>query len=136
MLAPAHVLLVGNDRKILSIRADVLLNFWSIAATTTLANSDLHRAADLVVLCHTLSEDQRHHWITILRAASPNRLIVSLDFQDLGPRNGIDATIDLHRGPAALVSVIYQLLTERGLPSRLWPATGHTIFAPPPPRSL
>ncbi len=133
MSDPAHILLVGNEGRLLNERAELLSNFWEIAAISGFDEGGLSLdQADLLVLCHTLTEAQRAAWIANTRAAHPTRPIVSLEFvdpADVGRRNGAEATVDHNRGPAALVSTIYELLNERGLGSKHWTAGGHTLLA-------
>jgi hypothetical protein len=54
----------------------------------------------------------------------PHILLVRVNGFDSGPHAGADATVDDLHGPGALVSTIYELLTERGLASRAWPIPG------------
>jgi len=132
MTDPAHILLVGNDGRLLNERAELLSHFWEVAAISSFDEVGLSLdKADLLVLCHTVTEAQRLAWIASSRAAHPTRAIVSLEFvdpADTGRRNGADATIDHNRGPAALVSTIYELLNERGLGSKQWTAGGRTLL--------
>jgi hypothetical protein len=137
----AHILLVGNDGRLLNERAELLSHFWTVAAISTF-DEDLTslQLFDMVVLCHTVNEAQRAAWVAQSRATMPARAIVSLEFADatapesgegvarIGFRTGADAVVDHHRGPAALVSTIYELLTERGLDSKPWTAGGHTLL--------
>ncbi len=132
MSDPAHLLLVGNDGRLLNERAVLLLNFWQVSAISSFDASEpsLHKA-DLLVLCHTLTEPQRQTWIAGSRGSLPVRPIVSLEFADpvdTGRRTGSDATVDHARGPAALVSTIYELLNERGKPSKHWISGGQTLL--------
>lgn len=132
MKAPANIVLVGNDGRLLNERAELLSNFWSVTAISSFDDGDLFlRDADILVLCHTVTEAQRLAWIAHSRATAPIRPIVSLEFVDpvdVGRRSGTDATVDHNRGPAALVSTIYELLNERGLGSRPWIAGGQTLL--------
>jgi hypothetical protein len=132
MTSAAHILLVGNDGRLLNERATLLANFWTITAISSFDDAG-HALEDagLVVLCHTLTEAQRLAWISRARATVPTRPIVSLEFADpadVGRRNGADATVEHRLGPAALVSTIYELLRERGLGSREWTGGGHTLL--------
>jgi len=130
---PAHILLVGNDGRLLNERAGLLSNFWEIAAISSFdAGEPALGNADLLVLCHTVTEAQRLAWIASSRASLATRPIVSIEFvdpADAGRRSGADATVDHNRGPAALVSTIYELLNERGLGSKQWTAGGSTLLA-------
>lgn len=122
MSDPAHILLVGNDGRLLNERAELLSNFWEIAAVSGFDEGGLMLdKAELLVLCHTLTEAQRMAWIASSRAANLTRPIVGLELVepvDTGRRNGADATVDHNREPATLVSTIYELLNERGLGSK------------------
>lgn len=128
----AQVLLVGNDGRLLNERSELLSHFWRIAAISSFDDdgaSLLH--ADLLVLCHTLTEAQRLTWISTSRTRVPTLPIVSLEFvdpADVGRRVGTDAMVDHNRGPATLISTIHELLIERGLTSKPWNAGGQTLL--------
>ncbi len=120
-MMPARVLLMGNELPHLEARAAVLHHFWQIDLTTV-AESDVPIfSADLVVVCHTLPESERQKWVMKVRHQVPTMLIIRMNGFDSGPHAGADATVDVHAGPGALVSTIYELLTERGLASKDWP---------------
>ena len=133
MADAAQILLVGNDGRLLNERAELLSNFWQISAISSFDESEPRLSqAQLVVLCHTVTEPQREAWIASSRATQAARPIVSLEFADpldTGRRSGTDATVDHNRGPAALVSTIYELLNERGLGSKPWSAGGQTLLS-------
>ena len=132
MADAAHILLVGNDGRLLNERAELLSNFWEISAISSFDEGEAWLSeAELVVLCHTVTEVQRSTWIANSRATNAARPIVSLEFADpldIGRRTGTDATVEHKRGPAALVSTIYELLNERGLASKPWSAGGQTLL--------
>jgi hypothetical protein len=123
MNTAARVLLVGHQRSHLEARASVLHHFWDIQTAEPEESLVSVFAADLVVVCHTLPEAERQHWVSKLRHQVPSMLIVRMNGFDSGPHAGADATVNVHNGPGALVSTIYELLIERGLPSRDWPET-------------
>ncbi len=126
----AHILLVGNDGRLLNERAELLKNFWAVSAISTFDRAaDQLSSADLLVLCHTVTEEQRLEWIAASRGASPSRPVVSLEFAEVSRRNGVDAVVDHGHGPAELVATIYELLVERGLPSKHWVGGGQTLLA-------
>jgi hypothetical protein len=132
MSGAAHILLVGNDGRLLNERAALLSNFWEIAAISSFdeGENSLGRA-DLLVLCHTVTDAQRINWITSSRTSASTRPIVSLELDNtagVGRRSGTDATVDHNRGPAALVSTLYELLNERGLGSKPWTPGGQTLL--------
>lgn len=121
MTTSARVLLIGNEKSHLETRESVLKHFWSVASAALDQAEIPVLTTDLVVLCHTLSELDRQEWVNRIRHEVPNILIVKMNGYDSGPHAGADATVDIQNGPGALVSTIYELLTERGLPSRAWP---------------
>ena len=121
MLPPAQVSLIGNSQLYLDVRANVLQHFW-LVETIALDMGEVPRfETDLVVVCSSVPEGERQVWVDRARSHAPTMLIVRLDGFDSGPMAGADATVDDSRGPGALVSTIYELLTERGLGSRGWP---------------
>jgi hypothetical protein len=125
MSTPARVLLIGNEVEHLMARAAVLHHFW-VVDVAALEESDVPVfSADLVVVCHTLPEGERQQWVMRVRQQVPTMLIVRMNGFDSGPHAGADATVNVHNGPGALVSTIYELLTERGLDSREWPVTAY-----------
>ena len=129
MTTSARVLLIGNERRHLETRADVLRHFWDIDLATPHESDVLVFSADVVVVCHTLPVMERQQWVQRVRHQVPTMLIVRMNGFDSGPHAGADATVNVQNGPGALVSTIYELLTERGLPSREWadtaPYTAH-----------
>lgn len=132
----AHILLVGNDGRLLQERTELLAHFWSIAAMSTFDEGPVHlRLADLLVLCHSVAPEQQAAWIASSRADRPGRPIVSIAFASAsgpgeapGHGRSTDAVVGHDRGPAALVSAIYELLTERGLLSKPWASGRQTLL--------
>lgn len=128
----AQILLAGNDGRLLNERADVLSHFWEIEAISSFDEATpALDAANLLVLCHTVTEAQRVQWIRRSRAEMATRAIVSIEFVDPANtvrRSGADAMVDHNRGPAELVCAIYELLNERGLESKHWTAGGQTLL--------
>ncbi len=128
MTTPATVLLIGDDRAHLESRAAVLHHFWAIDLAP-LRESDVSVfSAHLTVVCHTIPETERQQWVMRIRHQVPTMLIVRMNGFDSGPRDGADATVNVHAGPGALVSTIYELLTERGLGSKDWPPIPHAML--------
>jgi hypothetical protein len=127
----AHILLVGSDGRLLNERAALLEHFWTVSAISTFDEAVAGlRTAELLVLCHSVTEEQRAVWIEASRAAAPQRPVISLETGETARRAGVDAVVDHGRGPAALVSTIYELMTERGLKSRQWAAGAQTLLSP------
>lgn len=102
-------------------KASVLRHFWPVRLLPAEPAHLVHVAAEVAVVCVTLNERDRQECVDRLREKAPGLLIVKMNGYDGGPHAGADATVDEARGPGVLVSTIYQLLTERGLPSRAWP---------------
>lgn len=120
MNEPARVLLIGDDQEHMQTRTNVLRYFWTMATATPEESDQRTPLTDLAVICHTLPEGERQELISRIRQQHPGILLVKVNGYDSGPHAGADATVDAVHGPGALVSTIYELLTERGLPSRGW----------------
>jgi hypothetical protein len=118
---PAQVSIVGNSQAHLNVRAAVLQHFWRVETVALDAGEQPKFSSELVVMCATIPGPERQDWVERARAKAPSILIVRVDAFDSGPMAGADATVDDDHGPGALVSAIYELLTERGLESREWP---------------
>ena len=108
-------------------RAVVLEHFWQIAIAVVDAAQQVEFEADLFVVCDTLEATERQGWVERVRQQWPTTLVVKMNGRPAGPHAGADATVDDDQGPGALVSTIYELLTERGLESRGWPLAGETV---------
>jgi hypothetical protein len=117
----ARVVLIGDEVEHMQAKASVLRHFWPVRLLPPEPARLAQVAAEVAVVCVTLSERDRQECVDRLRERSPALLIVKMNGYDAGPQAGADAIVDEARGPGALVSTIYQLLTERGLPSRAWP---------------
>lgn len=121
---PARVLFIGNDQADLDVRASVMTSFWDIDVALPEPRFSLlkrEEVADLVVICETIPEPERQALVERLRLERPTGLIIKMDGFDCGPYASADATIDADHGPGAVVATIYELLTERGLGSKMWP---------------
>jgi len=121
MVQPAQVLLIGNSRAHLNVRAAVLQHFWGVETVALDFGEKPTFDSELLVVCSTIPRSDRQLWVEQARAAVPTLLIVRMDEYDAGPLCGADAAVEEDDGPGALVSAIYELLTERGLESREWP---------------
>lgn len=121
MTLPAQVTIVGSSPASLEARANVLQQFWRVDAVSLDLGQLLNFPTDLLVVSASILGPQRQAIVEAARARDPRLLIVRMDSFDSGPMSGADATVDEGRGPGALVSAIYELLTERGLGSRGWP---------------
>ncbi len=124
MAALAKVLILGREKLEMAARADVLENFWAVQTMAVHEGDELDLVTDLVVVCDSLPEGERQDLVERVRSEAPQMLVVKMNGYDSGPHASADATVDEAHGPGALVSTIYALLTERGLPSRMWPVAG------------
>lgn len=121
MDAGARVVLIGDEAEHLQAKASVLRHFWPVRLVAPEPERLAQVMAEVAVVCVTLNERERQECVDRLREKAPAMLIVKMNGYDSGPHAGADAIVDEAHGPGALVSTIYQLLTERGLPSRAWP---------------
>lgn len=124
----ARVVLIGDEVEHLQGMAAVLRHFWHVRMSGPEPKRLQGIAAEVAVVCVTLSERERQECVDRLREQSPGLLIVKMNGYDSGPHAGADAIVDEARGPGALVSTIYQLLTEKGLPSRSWPEHADALW--------
>jgi hypothetical protein len=121
MSAPAKVSIIGNTQAYVNVRAAVLQHFWLVETVALDAGEVPLFAAELMVLCASIAAEEQQDWVDRARVKRPHILIVRMDGFNHGPLAGADAMVDDGEGPGALVSTIYELLTERGLESREWP---------------
>ena len=130
MSTPARVLLIGNDPVHLGTRAAALEHFWQIGISTHDPLEILRNGTDLVVVFESLPELERQTLVERIKQEDASILVVKINGFNSGPHAGADAIVDAHEGPGALVSAIYELLTERGLGSRQWPIAGDSARLP------
>ena len=116
----ARVTIIGNGQAHLETRAEVLRYFWVVTTVALDEGATPSMETELVVVCQSLPERERQDWVERVRSEAPGMLLVKMNGYDSGPHACADATVDEAHGPGALVSTIYELLTERGLRSRLW----------------
>ena len=128
MAVPAQVSLIGVSQADLNVQAAVLHHFWAIKTIALDAGEEPSFDSELLVIGASLNRPEQQVWVDRARHAVPQLLIVRIDGFDSGPLAGADATVDHEHGPAALVSTIYELLTERGLESRAWPIEGEVVL--------
>jgi hypothetical protein len=113
-------------------QAVVLTHFWvismAVSSWTEMALARSVAATDVLVFCYGLPEDQRRRWVETIRDNSPEKILLQMDDIDSGPVGGMDAMVALGSGPGALVSTIYGLLIERGMPSKGWKSLETTLL--------
>lgn len=120
--------MIGNTQAYLNARAAVLQHFWLVETVAIDIGEVPKFVGELVVVCASLPAGERQHWVERARAEKPHVLIVRADSFESGPLAGADAIVEDDHGPGALVSAIYELLTERGLESRCWPEVTETSW--------
>ena len=125
---PARVTVIGNSQPHLTIKAEVLVHFWQVETVALDQGQIPSLDTEVVVVCDTLPEVDRQHWVEKIRAEAPHLLVVKMNAHDSGPHAKADAIVDETHGPAALVSTIYGLFHERGLPNRPWPEQAHILL--------
>jgi hypothetical protein len=132
MKMPARVLVIGKDEAPVAGIATVLGHFWDIRTMVRTLGPEIIegflKEEELIVLCDSFTEDERQAWVDHIRTFSATLLVVKINGYDSGPHAGADATVDYDHGPGALVSTIYELLTERGLGSRAWVETADSAW--------
>ena len=122
MSTPAQVALIGNSQAYLDVRAAVLQHFWLVETVALDLGETPLFTAELVVLCASIASTEQQAWVERTRQLTPQVLIVRVDSFDPRPLSGADAIVEDDHGPGALVSTIFELLTERGLETREWPS--------------
>jgi hypothetical protein len=115
------VALIGNSQAYLNVRAAVLQHFWQVRTVALDQGEVPEFGPELVVICASIPGTEQQGWVDRARLEQPAVLIVRVDNFISGPLAGADASVEDDHGPGALVSTIYELLTERGLESREWP---------------
>jgi len=121
MAVPAQVTLIGKSQAYLDARAAVLQHFWLVETVALDEGKVPEFTPELIVICASIEGTEQQEWVNRARREMPQVPIVRMNGFDSGPLMGADATVNDEHGPGALVSTIYELLTERGLESRNWP---------------
>ena len=127
MPVPARVLLIGDDISHLATRAAVLEHFWQIRFGVGDPVQNVQQGADLVIVLESIPDLERQAIVEKIKHHDSSVLVVKINGFDSGPFACADAIVDAQHGPGALISAVYELLTERGLGSRAWPVPGESI---------
>ena len=113
MSTPISILICGRDAALLKTRG-LVLESAGYDVTVTLRSLEFEpdlSAIKLMIVCHTLSENERRQAISILASRSPQAKIVCL-----APTKGaIDAsvtTVDSFRGPRMLLDTVKSLVAQ------------------------
>lgn len=110
-----RILLVGDDQALLLTRASLVKARWGAEITLTKDALDVLRvkAFDVVVLCHSLEEDERVFLVDQMKQNFPGTLILALERSQ-----GAAADLDVHatavstEGPQEMFKAI-EALTKR-----------------------
>ncbi len=121
----AHILIVGFDEPLMTTRAMLLAQHWS---TATAKPSDLtqeiqNKKPSLLLLCHSLSDEEVRSLVRRCRMLSPSTRILCLALGSQVNCLGADATVDGLSGPLVLTKAVERLLGYQNLRPLLMPAT-------------
>ena len=112
MLTRKRVLNICEERTLLQTRTAILeaAGFHAVAASTVESARQALAldSFDAVVICHSISHDDRQELIRAVRKLCPSARIVGL--YNLPPQNdhGADRMIDAHDGPDSLIQALRQ----------------------------
>lgn len=114
MNSDAHVLIVGRDQMLMQTRGLILGTYFQVAVANRLSEAIAHLAAhsfDLVVLCHSLSNDEYSQVETILQRLEPRPKVLTLHLESkAGVRNGSGYSLSSADGPYALLKKAAEIL--------------------------
>lgn len=108
----AHILITGRDAILLSTRANVLRTAGYRVSTTMepLSRCTDLRTTRLLLLCHSLSEEEREHDLATFARVSPTAKAVCLAPHAGEAARGVPA-LDSYGGPREMLRVVNRLLT-------------------------
>ena len=109
----AHILISGRDRSLLETRERVLQIAGYRVSTTLQPVEGSHDLGDvrLLIICHTLSVEERRSDLALLADAYPQARALCL--VPLAGAVAIDVpTLDSYRGPREMLRVVNSLLTS------------------------
>ena len=107
-----HILISGRDEALLATRASVLRTAgYRVSATLGPVSSRAELSTvGLLVICHTLSEEERTDDLTSLATTHPGAKALCL-VPHMGVTAQSAATLDSYSGPREMLRVIHRLLT-------------------------
>ncbi len=110
-----QILLVGNDEVLLATRAMILRRRWptAVASPRSAIENLKEKRPKLLILCHTLSDDETDSLLEICCKLEPAVRTVEL-VKRFAPDNPIktDAIVEIYKGPSQLVTKVEELLHE------------------------
>ena len=117
-----HLLISGTDAQLLSLRKSVLSQAGFSVHTVTqfqnLAALPAEAPIELVILCHTLSDEQRCAVVDTLLVRWPNAKVIALTRLDKGGDDSASGFITVSGfDPRDLIAKCHQLLDTANLPS-------------------
>ena len=130
---PARILHVGRDLSLVSTRSMVLRSAgYNVECKYTIEDAVRHFLSadfDLVLLCHSLSEDERQHFVRRIREHdSPTPILSIGSFYTLNSPQGDCYDLKTESGPIGLLNCIGATLHKDSAGPKytqtLWPPYG------------
>ena len=111
MTQPAYILICGRDAELLETRGLVLRSAGFHVSTTVgpIAMSPGLGTVDLLIVCHTLSAQERQADLSALAESSSAAKSLCLS-PSRGPDESCGATLDSFAGPRAMLARVAELL--------------------------
>ena len=108
----AHILICGRDSNLLETRGLVLRKAGYRVSTTTqpIQQAPALNGLDLLIVCHTLSTEERRNDLSVLACAAPQAPALCLT-PHKGPVEPHIPTLDSYQGPHEMLRVVNQLLS-------------------------
>ncbi len=109
----AHILITGRDPDLLYIRELVLKSAgYHVSATLVPIRSFSGlRSVQLLIICHTLSVEERRSDLNTLASASPDTIPLCMMPRSEFCEAGV-ASLDCLRGPSEMLHVVHELLSN------------------------
>ena len=103
----AHVLVVGRDQMLLQTRALILGAYFQVEPAGRIPEAEAAMAKvnfDIVILCHSLSNDDYRKMLDLCKRQAPNPRILTLGAANNGhPKAGGDGEFTQDYGPYELL---------------------------------
>jgi hypothetical protein len=114
MTFDARVLIVGRDQMLMQTRGLILGTYFHVETANRVSEAVTQFAKhsfDLVVLCHSLSDDEYSQMNSILELVEPQPKVLTLNFPEKSAeRNGTDYSLSSLDGPYALLKKAAEIL--------------------------
>jgi hypothetical protein len=114
MKSNAHILLVGRDEVLLQTRQLILGTFFQVETAGRVAHAAgvlARNRFELVVLCHSLSDDEWRNVVDLVTQQNPSPRILTLNLTGRPDAPvGDNLELDANTGPLALVKKCAEML--------------------------